>query len=74
MKKVKIGLPLVSEAYKARTPNRIKIASESLVFVGSAITIVAAYFTPPGWLIMTSGLATLTGRFILKCFGEVEQE
>lgn len=68
-KKVKVGLPF-SKAYKSKTPKKIKTASEILVFTGSAITIIAATFSPPGWVIMAGGLATLSGRFLLKCFAE----
>lgn len=66
-RKLQVGLP-GSKSYKAPTPKVIKIASESLVFIGSGVTIIAATIAPPGWVIMAGGLATLTGRFLLKCF------
>lgn len=68
--KIKIGVPFFSEAYKNKTPRKIKLISDSLVFLGSTTTIIAATLTPPGWVIMLGGLATLSGRFLLKCIGE----
>jgi len=73
MKQVKIGIPLISEAYKAKTPKNVKIVSESMVFLGAAISIVAGAISLPGWVIMISGLSGLTGRFLLKCIGEIEK-
>lgn len=68
--KYRVGLPLVSDSYKRQTPKPIKIASETLVFIGGAVTLIAASFTPPAWVIAAGGLATLTGRFLFKCFSE----
>lgn len=68
--KYTVGLPFVSDSYKAKTPPKLKNVGEAFVFVGSAVTIVASSFSPPGWVIMLGGLATLTGRFVVKCFGE----
>lgn len=74
MKNIKVGLPFVSKAYKAKTPRRIKIASECLIFTGAAVSIIAGAVTPPGWIVMVGGLSALTGRFLLKCFGEIDKE
>lgn len=68
--KHKIGVPFVSDAYKAKTPRKLKMLGDSLVFVGASISIIASTLTPPGWVVMVGGLAGLAGRFIVKCVGE----
>lgn len=66
--KYKIGLPLVSNSYKSRTPKGIKTAGEICIFAGGVVALVAGAFTPPGWVLMAGGIATLSGRFIAKMF------
>ena len=65
--KVKIGMP-GSESYKAKTPKKLKTVGETMVFVGSAVALLAGGLTLPGWLVMAGGLSTLTGRFFIKMF------
>lgn len=67
--KYKVGLP-GSESYKAKTPRPVKIASETLTFIGGSIAIIAGAVTLQPWLIALGGIATLGGRFALKCFSE----
>ena len=68
--KYSVGLPFISDAYKSRTPKKLKNVGETLVFIGGAVAIVAGTLSPPGWVIMAGGLATLAGRFVIKCFAE----
>lgn len=68
--KYTIGLPFISKAYKAKTPKNFKMVGDTLIFVGGAVALVAQAFTPPGWVLTIGGLATLTGRFVIKCIGE----
>ena len=67
--KYNIGLP-GSDSYKAKTPNTIKTIGEGCILVGSLVTIIAASLTPPGWVLVMGGGATLLGRFFVKCFSE----
>lgn len=66
----KVGLPLVSNSYNERTPKGIKTAGEICLFVGGVVTIVAGVITPPGWIVIAGGIATLSGRFIAKMFSK----
>jgi hypothetical protein len=70
LSKYKVGLPVVSDSYKSITPKPVKIASEICVLVSGTVTLVAAIITPPSWVLLLGGLATLGGRFLLKCFSE----
>ena len=64
---VKVGLP-GSDSYHAKTPKGIKIVSESLIFIGGSISILAGAVTLNPVLIALGGICTLGGRFAIKCF------
>ena len=64
---VKVGLP-GSKSYHEKTPRKIKIAGETLLFVGGVVTFIAGIVNPPGWVVLIGGAATMSGRFIAKCF------
>lgn len=62
-----VGLP-GGKSYRKLTPKPVRIVGDSLIFVGSVVTFVAAFSTPPGWVLMVGGLSAMAGRFIAKCF------
>jgi hypothetical protein len=74
LKKVTIGVPLISNSYKNRTPKKIKKAGDLLVFIGSMVAIIASFYTPPGWVVMLGGAAAFAGRFLLKCVGIIDTQ
>lgn len=68
--KFRVGAPFVSDSYKSKTPKTIKTVGETLLFVGGVVAIVAGVFTPPGWVLVAGGIATLAGRFVAKMFSD----
>jgi hypothetical protein len=67
--KYKVGLP-GSNSYNSKTPKTIKTISETLILIGTGVSIIAVSFTLPPVVIVAGSLAALFGRYGLKCFSE----
>jgi hypothetical protein len=67
--KYSVGLP-GGDSYNARTPRPIKIAGEIFILVSGTVSLVAAFASPPGWVLFIGGFSTLAGRFVAKCWSD----
>lgn len=67
--KYKVGLP-GSEAYKAKTPPKIRMIGEIFLFAGFAISVIAVPVGLPAWVIAAGSISGYLGKKLAKMFGE----